>query len=270
MDAEYTGKDTLKLIKPRKEDSSKGDFGSLTMLCGCETMTGAAVMSAYGALRSGLGLLHFSGNQETIKRIQCILFEPVFLPLEQIWERKHTAFLCGCGIGRTYDSILPKILEECCVPAVLDADCINFLSKNIDVLGRMKCEKLLTPHPAEMSRLCGKSVSEIQESRTETAMEFAKQQGCVVLLKGKNTVIASPDGRICINTSGSSALAKGGSGDVLAGVIASLAAQGYELYDAARLGAYIHGLAAENLSERLGKCGVLPSDLPMEIGRLLG
>jgi len=270
MHIEYTGAEILKLIKPRKENSSKGDFGSLTMLCGCETMTGAAVMSAYGALRSGLGLLHFSGNEETIKRIQTILFEPVYLPVENIWEKKHTAFLCGCGIGRTYDDILTRILEQCSVPAILDADCINFLSRNINVLGRMKCEKILTPHPAEMSRLCGKPIDEIQASRTETARDFARAHNCILLLKGQNTVIAAPDGRISINTSGSSALAKGGSGDVLAGVIASLAAQGYEPYDAARLGAYVHGLAAENLSVKLGKSGVLPSDLPMEIGRLLG
>ncbi len=270
MEIEYTNSDILKSIKPRKEDSCKGDFGSLTMLCGCETMTGAAVLSAYGALRSGLGLLHFSGNQETIRRIQGMLLEPVYLPLERIWDKKHTAFLCGCGIGRTYDGILPKILEECKVPAVLDADCINFLAMNIDVLGRMKCEKLLTPHPMEMSRLCGKSVEEIQSNRIQTAKAFAKEHNCILLLKGKNTVIAHPNGRIAVNTSGSSALSKGGSGDVLAGVIASLAAQGYDLFLAARLGAYLHGLAAENLSAKLGKSGVLPSDLPMEIGRLLG
>lgn len=266
----FTGEDTLKLIKPRKEDSSKGDFGCLTMLCGCAAMTGAAALSAYGALRSGLGLLRFSGNAETINRMQNIIFEPVFLPVGEIWSQKCDAFLCGCGIGRTYDEILPQILQECRVKAILDADCINFLSMNIDILERMKCEKLLTPHPMEMSRLCGLTVKEIQENREDIALNFARRYDCVLVLKGKNTVIAHPSGRLAVNTSGSSALATGGSGDVLAGVISSLAAQGYDLFTAAELGVYLHGLAADRLSLHYGKSGVLPSDLPKEIGRLLG
>lgn len=270
MDIEYTGNHTLKLIKPRKEDSSKGDFGCLTTLCGCENMTGAAALSAYGALRCGLGLLRFAGNEETIKRMQQIIFEPVFLPVERIWEQKCTAFLCGCGIGRDYDSILPKILETCNVPCVLDADCINFLAENINVLERINCPKLLTPHPGEMARLCKTSAKEIQTNRIKIASDFAEKYGCILVLKGKNTVIACPDGRVCLNTSGSSALATGGSGDVLAGVIASLIAQGYDMFDAAILGVYIHGLAADRLETSLGKSGVLPSDLPKEIGRIMG
>lgn len=270
MEKYFTSKDTLKLIRPRKENSHKGDFGTLTMLCGSENMTGAAVLSATAALRSGLGLLRFCGNSETIKRIQRILYEPIFQRAENIWDSYCTAFLCGCGIGRIYDDVLPEILENCRVKAVLDADCINFLSTHMDILGRMKCEKLLTPHPAEMSRLTKRSVEDIQSAREETALDFAKEYNCVLVLKGHNTVIADPKGRLCINTSGSSALAKGGSGDVLAGVIASLAAQGYELFEAAELGVYLHGLAADILSEELGKSGVLPSDLPKTIGSLLG
>ena len=120
-----------------------------------------------------------------------------------------------------------------------------------------------------MARLTGKSIAEIELSRSETAAEFAREYGCHVLLKGHRTVIAAPDGQVFINETGSSALAKGGSGDVLAGVIASLAAQGYGLSESARIGAHIHGLAGEILAVQEGECGVLPHELPGVIGRLL-
>lgn len=262
--------DILKSIRPRKENSSKGDFGTLLMLCGSSNMTGAGVLSAMGALRSGVGLVRFCGNKETLDKIQTMLLEPVFLPIEDIQNAKKTAFLCGCGIGREYDRQLADILEGSNVVSVLDADCINFLSQHIDVLGRMKCEKILTPHPMEMSRLTGKTVEEIQASREETAMNFATKHGCYLVLKGHNTVIAAPNGYVFVNTSGSSALAKGGSGDVLAGVIASLAAQGYTAEQAVKLGVFVHGLAADRLALQYGKSGVLPSDLPKEIGLILG
>lgn len=233
-------------------------------------MTGAAALSSLAALRSGLGLLRFAGDTETVRRMQQIIFEPVFISTEHIWNYPCTAFLCGCGIGRSYDDILPNILENCRVTAVLDADCINFLAENIDILERAKYTKILTPHPGEMARLCHTSVEAIQADRLGIAKEFAQKYNCVLVLKGFNTVIATPQGRLYVNTSGSDALATGGSGDVLAGVIASLTAQGYTAEDAAVLGAYVHGFAAERLSEKYGKSGVLPSDLPCEIGSILG
>ena len=270
MDITYTDEKVLKLIKPRKANGSKGDFGCLTTLCGSVNMTGAAALCSMAALRSGLGLLRFAGDDETVKRMQQIIFEPVFISANNIWDYPCTAFLCGCGIGRGYDEILSKTLEKCQVPAVLDADCINFLAKNINVLERVRCEKILTPHPGEMARLCNTTVEEIQSNRIEIAAEFAKKHNCILILKGMNTVIADQNGRVIVNTSGNDSLSTGGSGDVLAGVIASLTAQGYLPLDAAVLGVYIHGLAAERLSERLGKSGVIPSDLPCEIGKILG
>lgn len=270
MKHELLTDDVLKLIIPRKEDSSKGDFGTLLTLCGSENMTGAAYLASMAALRSGVGLLRFCGNAKTLESMKRILFEPVFLPLEEIGNADCSAFLCGCGIGRTYDGELKSILERCEVNAVLDADCINFLAMHMDVLENMKCQKVLTPHPGEMARLCKLSIAEIQSSRESIALDFARRYDCILVLKGRNTVIAEPDGSVFVNTSGSSALAKGGSGDVLAGVIASLAAQGYGLSAAARLGVYIHGLAADRLALLYGKSGVIPSDLPKEIGRILG
>lgn len=269
MAAVFTDREILRKVKVRKQDSSKGDFGTLLMLCGSENMPGAACLCALGALRSGLGLLMMTGSEKTLSRISSSLYEPVYTPLSGPVTRKYDAFVCGCGIGREYDSVLGNILLKNKVPCVLDADCINFLSQHKNILADMECETVITPHPGEMARLTGRSIEEIQKNRTETAREFSKEFGCITLLKGKNTVIADKDGNVFINTSGSSALAKGGSGDVLSGVIGSLLAQGYKPVDAARIGAYVHGLAAERVAEKYGEHGTIPSDLPKEIGLIL-
>ncbi len=109
LDLRYTDENTLKLIKPRKPHGNKENFGCLTTLCGSTHMTGAAALSSIAALRSGLGLLRFAGDEETIKRMQRIIFEPVFISAKDIWNYPCTAFLCGCGIGRGYHDILPNI-----------------------------------------------------------------------------------------------------------------------------------------------------------------
>jgi len=121
-----------------------------------------------------------------------------------------------------------------------------------------------------MGRLLGKDSAFVQSDRENIASAFAAKYNCILVLKGKNTVIASPDGKLTVNTSGNSGLSKGGSGDVLAGVIASLCAQGYSAYDAAVLGVYVHGLAADRLVAKYGEHGLLPRDLPAEIGAILG
>lgn len=258
-----------KMVKVRRQDSQKGDFGTLLMLCGSRDMPGAAVLCAMGALRSGVGILELLGSRETVERISLSVPEAVLTPFGSENGRVPTAFACGCGIGRQYDGVLEELLPSISVPSVLDADCINFLAKHKDILKRMRCEKIVTPHPGEMSRLTGSTAEDIRSRRQETALEFSKEHGCITLLKGKNTVIAAPDGRVFVNPTGCSALAKGGSGDVLTGVIGSLLAQGYRPFDAAVLGAYFHGLAGDELSLRLGEHGVIPGDLPKMIGRLL-
>lgn len=270
MEAHITDNAIKSLLRPRSEWGNKGDFGTLAMLCGSPYMSGAAYLSAAGALKSGVGLLKFAGSDEMIAVMRQMLPEPVYTPIGGDIFHRATAFLCGCGIGKYYENILADLLISCNVPAVLDADCINFLARNISVLREMKCERIITPHPGEMARLTGKSIADIELSRSETAADFAREYGCHVLLKGHRTVIAAPSGEVFINETGSSALAKGGSGDVLAGVIASLAAQGYGLAESARIGAHVHGLAGEILAAEEGECGVLPHELPAMIGRLLG
>ena len=153
---------------------------------------------------------------------------------------------------------------------IIDADGINYLASHINVLMEMQGDIILTPHPGEMARLIGADTEYVNSNRIECARAFAMEYCCVVVLKGANTVIASPNGDIFVNTTGNSALAKGGSGDVLAGVIASLAAQGVTPLKAACIGAYVHGRAADEMVSELGVRGLLPHDLPAQIGRLLG
>jgi len=260
----------LQKLLPRAENSHKGSFGTLCMLCGCEDMPGAAFLAASGALRSGVGLLKIACEDALRTVLQVKLAEPVWISPSSLPDARSTAFLCGCGLGRTRDSLLKTMLPDIRVPAVYDADCINFFAMHKDVMSRLVGEFVLTPHVMEFSRLTGLSVSQIESDRVSHASAFAKEHGCVLVLKGHRTVVASPDDKVAVNTSGCHALAKGGSGDVLAGVIASLLAQGHAPFDAACIGVFAHGLAGERLATRLGARGVLPSDLPMEIGRILG
>lgn len=260
----------LERLLPRPLDSNKGTFGTLSILCGSQKMPGAAYLAACGALRSGVGLVKIAAGQELTRILQMRLAEPVWTDYSSLPDPYATAFLCGCGLGRELDALMGALLPQIRVPAVYDADCINYFSMHKDEMDRLSGSYVLTPHPAEFSRLTGIPVAEIQPNRVEIAASFARQHGCVLVLKGKNTVVASPDGEIGINTTGCDALAKGGSGDVLAGVIASLLAQGHDRFTAAKIGVYVHGLAGEHLAMRYGAHGALPSDLPEEIGRILG
>ena len=147
------------------------------------------------------------------------------------------------------------------MPLVVDADALNFAARRPGVLEELETPLILTPHPGEMARLCGDDISEIQADRLGAAREKARETGAVVALKGAATVVAGPDGRCAINPTGNSGMAKGGSGDVLAGIIASLAAQGIPAFEAAAAGAYLHGLAGDLCAKRLGNRSMLPTDL---------
>ncbi len=267
------GKDTLSYALKRPENSNKATFGTLVALCGSPGMPGAAYLSAIGALRSGVGLLELMSDSETLGVLKNRLSEPVFTVFsggDCTPSRYHTAFLVGCGIGRIYDNVLGDLLKRQTQTTIIDGDGINYIASHINVLTEMQGDIILTPHPAEMARLMGCHIKQVIENRLEVARSFAMEFGCVLVLKGSHTVIASPKGQISVCLAGCSALAKGGSGDVLAGVIASLAAQGMSPYKAACLGVYAHALAGDRLAEKWGERGVLPHDLPREIGRILG
>ena len=267
-------------LPKRYANSNKGSYGKLLVVAGSTDMTGATHLALSGALRFGAGLVAFASTPYVTNVIKHRLSEPVFLSLSDSeqdtdklieYSKSCSAVLIGCGLGsgtKTKDKVI-RLIKECDCPIILDADGINTIVPNINVITEAKKGILLTPHPLEFSRIAGKPLSHILSNRLECAVEFSKAYGCTVLLKGAGTLICGKDGRVCINPIACSALSKGGSGDVLAGMIASFAAQGASLYESAVCGAYLHAMAGKELSLELSEYGVLPSDIPMCAAKIL-
>jgi len=259
-------------LPKRPINGHKGTFGTLTALCGSADMCGAAYLACLSALRSGIGLVKLFTDEICGNIIKSKLAEPIIkntVSAESIISNTKNALLIGCGCGRNYDGIIKDLLLKAKTPIILDADGINFLANNIELISHISSPLVLTPHPAEMGRLMGLTTEEINANRIDIAQSFAKEHNAVLVLKGAGTVIAAPDGRLCISNCANTGLAKGGSGDVLAGLIASLIAQGMDCYSAACLGVYLHCEAAERLADKIGVYAMLPSDLPEEIGRIM-
>lgn len=262
------------LLGKRAPDSHKGTFGTALLVTGSFGMAGAAILSAKAALKSGVGKLKFAVHKKIYGICTVAVPEAVFLPYgfcfkHKLLEHIKTAdsILFGCGSGSTMAAlwILKFIIKKAKCPVVIDADGINMLSQNIDILKQAKAPIILTPHPLEMSRLCGKGVSEINQNRLSVATEFAKQHGVYLVLKGHNTVVASPNTTPIVNRTGNAGMATGGSGDVLAGIIAGLLAYNTDVLKTVAAGVYIHGLAGDMAAEKLSETAVLPSDIIEEL-----
>jgi len=254
------------ILKIRSQNSHKGTFGTLQICAGSPNMTGAAALAAKSALRSGVGLVKIALDSKTKPILQQKIDEAVFLDINEISQAN--AYLCGCGLGENAQ-ITEKYLRLN-YPCVFDADSLSYIAKNPNVLELCSTRSFIfTPHPLEMSRLCGQTIEQIESDRIGTARNFALKYNVTLVLKGHHTLVATPDGYVFINTTGNSGLAKGGSGDVLAGLIAGLLAQGYSTVESALIGVYFHGKAAEKLSEQYSESGILPSDLPLEIAKYL-
>lgn len=265
----YLKTEAFSALPPRPFDSHKGSFGHTLILGGCRTMPGAPVIAAKGALRAGSGLTTLSFPDVIYSAVTAQLTQSVFLPLlsaengeisaenipllESVLP-KFTAVVLGNGMGQSEDvkKITEFIIKNADCPVIADADGINAIAGNIDILNTRKSPLLLTPHPGEMGRLTGRSPAEINENREETALKFAADHGVYLLLKGANTVIASPEGKRYVNPTGSPALSRGGSGDLLAGMVGALISQGKSPFEALCLGAYFHGLAGERAEKKYG------------------
>lgn len=275
----------LDALPRRDPQSHKGTFGRLLSICGSVGMTGAAVLSTSAALRCGAGLVYLAAPRDAVAPVACHVVEAVLLPMEQndagtlssrccdaLKSRLKTASACliGCGMGDHEDTekIACMVMEKAEKPVIVDADGINVLSRHIDIMKRAKAPLILTPHPGEMARLTGKTVAEVQENRLETAQEAARELGAVIVLKGAHTLIAAPDAAVSVNLTGNAGMARGGSGDLLAGMIASFAAQGMPPFQAAVSGVHLHGLAGDRTAERLSMQGMLPSDMLQELPML--
>lgn len=261
----------------RPDSANKGTMGTLLNISGSYSMAGACILSSLSALRSGVGLQKIALPQSIYPIVATNVYEAVFLPLKDSNSgtvdnssldflldnaQKAQSVLLGCGLSLSDDTVsfVRDFVSACTVPLLIDADGINALCMNIDVLKHTKADVVLTPHPKEMSRLCSLSVEEIQSDRAGIAQKFAREYNAVVVLKGKDTVVTDGE-RVYINPTGNSGMAKGGSGDVLSGIIASLMAQGVALFEAACSGVYIHGLSGDLAAENLTKTAMLPRDI---------
>lgn len=270
-----TTKEYIQAHLPRRTaESNKGTYGRVLLLCGSGDMRGAAALAALGALRLGAGLVTLASSREVIDALSASIYEALWLDrgTPDLLERsdRMQSIGIGCGMGQTAETkqLVTALLDRAGAPLVIDADGINVLRGRAYLLKEAKRPVILTPHPLEFSRLCGLPVETIQADREGVAKEFAKAYGVTLLLKGHHTVLT--DGiHTFINPTGSSALAKGGSGDVLCGMLCALLAQGASPLDACVIAAYLHGEAGEKLAEIYSEYGVLASELPAAAAKLL-
>ena len=270
-------------IRERKKSAHKGTNGTLLTICGSYGMAGAAMLAGEAALRTGVGLLRTAVPRSIYGIAAQKLVESVFVPLEQnpdgtmsareypklLFEcaENASAVLIGCGIGVTNDTkqIVSILIQNSTKPMVVDADALNCISQNPDILRLATAPIIITPHPREMARLIDSDVQTIQAYRYDVAKDFAMEYRVTVVLKGANTIIATPEGKVYVNLTGNNGMAKGGSGDVLSGMMSSLLAQGLSAEKAAVYAVYYHGLAGDKCRKKLSARSMLPSDLIKEI-----
>ena len=262
------------LLPRRPRNAHKGDFGKIFILAGSEGYTGAPVLAARAALRTGAGLVYLGVPREIYPVIAVKCDEAMPFPLPENYDdilkkaRNCDVALMGPGLGRAPETerLVLSLLADLEIPVVLDADGINALSEHINSLDKRSALTILTPHEGEFARLTGCELP--IKDRLAAARNFAREHGCVLVLKGAGTVIGTPDGSAWVNTTGNPGMAKGGSGDVLAGMIAALLGQKHlrregrdnepELVTAA---VCLHGLAGDLCAERFSEYAMLPTDL---------
>lgn len=260
--------DVPALLPPRLRNAHKGTCGHALLIAGSRGMAGAAALCANAAMRAGAGLCTLLAAEETIPVLQQLAPCATCLPRESTPPeealRGKAAFAAGPGLGRSAETarILTALCAEKLIPAVWDADALNWLSEQPQRLGE---NAVITPHPGEAARLLGCGTREITADPIAAAQALSEKFGCTALLKGAATVIVCGEKR-ALNLSGTPGLATGGSGDVLTGVIAGLLAQGLAPFDAARLGAFLHGRAGERAAQKRGVRSMLATDAAEALG----
>lgn len=263
-------KTVLQMLPTRTPESHKGSYGKVLAVCGSSPYRGAAVLSVMGALRTGAGLVTLAAPECVAAAAAARIPEAIFLPdaaQERILEEVSRSEVCllGCGLSADADmaQLAKKALDASMGVVVLDAGALCSLADDISAITAFAQSQplIVTPHPGEMARLCRCSVEDIEKERTSCALDFALSTGAITVLKGHETLIACPDGTLYENLTGNAGLARGGSGDILAGMIAGLAAQGMSAEHAAAAGVFLHGLSADRCAARLSMQGMLPSDI---------
>ena len=261
------------VIRPRDPETNKNDYGRILCVCGSAGYTGAAYFAAQGAVRMGSGVVTLAAPEKAWPVLAVKLSEPVVRPMpcgeDGLFSKKALpqllalteradALLIGCGIGRSDEvtEVVCTLLQKAACQVVLDADGIFALSQHKDILRRTAKPLVMTPHAGEFARLSGRKQVSPEELRA-----FAQENRCTVLYKGHRTLIAAHDGRLFRNHTGNPGMAKGGSGDTLAGMLVSLIGQGLAPEDAACAAAWLHGAAGDLAANRFGEYGMTPTDL---------
>lgn len=286
-----TQKMVKSLIRPRACDIHKGGTGHVLVIAGSPGKTGAAALTAMSALRSGAGLVTLGIPESINPIVEFLALEVMTVPLPETKTGTHTdksfetiqgllegkkCLSLGPGLGtdeRT-KALVNLLIKQSPIPMIIDADGINDIADNPDILHSRKSDIILTPHPGEMARMLNTTPKDVQENRIESAKQFAVNYNVYLVLKGARTLIAHPDGHVYVNPTGNPGMASAGMGDVLTGMIAGFVSQGYSPQTAARLAVYLHGNAADTLAVSKGPYGYIASDimdkLPEVIGEITG
>lgn len=278
------------LIPRRSPESNKGTYGRVFIVSGSIGMTGSGSLSAKAALRTGAGLVYLGIPEKLLSIYAINVPESIQIPLPQdnegvltkesieiIASKLENMNVLAIGPGMTSKNdvkeIVNKVLSQCKSPMVIDADGLNVIREERNIFSSLKNTAVITPHPGEMARLTGISIEEIQNNREKIALSYAKKTGVITVLKGNNTVIASPSGEIYINPTGNPGMATAGTGDVLTGIISALIAQTLSPLEAALAGTYIHGTAGDIAAKEKGYHGLIAGDvienIPMAIKEIL-
>lgn len=283
--------DIKKILKPRHGNTHKGSFGHVFVLAGSVGKTGATAMTSLGAMRCGAGLVTLgipkSLNPIMAKKLTEVMTlplpeSPLHPPLSKgetggfsgilgyeaiesimsfIRDKKVIVLGPGLTAKEPVKRLVLRLISESKIPLVIDADGVNCIAGDFNILKKAKAPIVITPHPGEMARLVDMTTKDIQADRIGIASEFAKENKVIVVLKGARTIIAEPSGRIYINPTGNPGMATAGTGDVLSGMIGGFIAQGYSSIDAANMAVYLHGLAGDEVAKKKGQIGMMATDI---------
>lgn len=277
LPTQFGSKQALQVLPKRDRFSHKGNFGKLLNIAGSAKYSGAAALSTEAALRSGAGLVTLAASEKVITRIAPLISEATYLPLaedkdgsyaesgaaaiiKELDGKSAAAIGCGLTVTKGTKAIVEKVIKEAACPIILDADGINCIADNINIFKDAKNKLIITPHAGELARLAGVPVEEAVSDRLTLAVNLAREYGVIVVAKGVPTIVAGC-GKAYVIKAGNPGLARGGSGDVLTGIIAAFCAQGFDPAEAAAAGVYVHGSAADLAADELSETAMLPSDV---------
>lgn len=276
-------------FKTRDVSSNKGTFGHVMIIGGSKNMSGAVALSALAAYKSGSGLVTLCVPKSISNTLKNKLPEAIILDipdspdnqtmdeneflrsLKDNIRKKPSAVVIGPGLGNRKG--LLKVIKDSLsffdCPIIIDADGLNLISKNLDILSKSKNKVIITPHPGEMSKLSRQSIKLVQENRIKTSKKLSSKMKCISILKGFRTIISNPSGEIYINSSGNVGMATGGMGDALTGIIASFIGQGYSTINSSILGVFVHGKAGDRIASKDSKRGILATQVIKELPKLI-